>query len=97
MGEANQVKWVGIRPTEPAETIPVEEQSPLTEIGVKPVTPRQAIPIQPYRDFGTQVAAHNWVEGGTRVIYTVSSGKSLYLCSVAFSVYPTGWTREFFY
>ena len=57
--------------------------------GIRPVEPREAIPIQPYGDFGTQIAKHNWVEGGTSIIHTVTSGKNLYLCSVAFSIYPT--------
>jgi len=56
--------------------------------GIRPVEPREAIPVQPYGDFGTQVVKHDCVEGGGSVIYTVSSGKNLYLCSVAFSVYP---------
>jgi len=89
MGEKNRVRWVGIRPTDPPETIPVEEQSPLTEIGVKPVSPRQAIPTQPYRDFGTQIAKEGNAVNATVIIHTVSTGKTLYLCSVSFSVYPT--------
>jgi len=86
MGEKNKVRWVGIRPIDPPETIPVEEQSPLTEISVKPVSPRQAIPIQPYGDFGTQIVKYAWVENATAIIHTVSAGKTLHLCSIALSV-----------
>jgi len=57
--------------------------------GIRPVEPREAIPIQPYTDFGTQVAKDNYANNSTVIIHTVTSGKNLYLCSVAFSVYPT--------
>ena len=36
MAEDDQVKWVGIRPTNPPENIPVTESSPLTSIQVEP-------------------------------------------------------------
>ena len=35
-GEDNQTKWVGVRPVNPPETIPTEEQTPLTSIQVEP-------------------------------------------------------------
>jgi len=34
--EPDQTRWVGIRPTDPAENIPVVEQAPLTSIQVEP-------------------------------------------------------------
>uniref|UniRef100_A0A6M3LVN5 Uncharacterized protein n=1 Tax=viral metagenome TaxID=1070528 RepID=A0A6M3LVN5_9ZZZZ len=34
--EPDQTRWVGIRPTNPAENIPVVEQAPLTSIQVEP-------------------------------------------------------------
>jgi len=36
-GENDQCKWVGIRPTNPAENIPVTESTPLTSILVSPL------------------------------------------------------------
>jgi len=57
--------------------------------GIRPVEPREAIPIQPYTDFGTQVAKDNYANNSTVIIHTVTSGKSLYLCSIGFSVFPT--------
>lgn len=45
MSEPNQAKWRGIRPTDPAENIPVTESTPLTEIGIKPVDPPENIPV----------------------------------------------------
>jgi len=111
MAEKDQMRWVGIRPTDPSETIPVEEQSPLSEIAikptsppetipveeqspltsirVKPASPRETIPIQPYKDFGTQIAKDYWANNSTGIIHTVTSGKSLYLCSVSLSFYNT--------
>ena len=75
MGEKNQVKWVGIRPVEP----------------------REAIPIQPYGDFGTQIAKDEYANNGGSTIHTVTSGKNLYLCSIAFSIFPTANGRGLFY
>ena len=37
MPEDDQTKWIGIRPTNPAENIPVTESAPLTSIQVEPV------------------------------------------------------------
>jgi hypothetical protein len=45
MGENNQTKWVGVRPTNPAETIPVEEQSPLEIIEVEPAVGSDPFPV----------------------------------------------------
>lgn len=36
-GEGDQTKWVGIRPTNPAENIPTTESSPITQVKVEPV------------------------------------------------------------
>jgi len=35
-GENDQTRWIGIRPTNPAENIPVTESAPLTNIQVEP-------------------------------------------------------------
>jgi len=35
-GENDQTRWIGIRPTNPAENIPVTESAPLTAIQVEP-------------------------------------------------------------
>ena len=75
MGETNQVKWVGIRPVEP----------------------REAIPIQPYGDFGTQVVKNNHANNSTVIIHTVTSGKTLYLCSITLSVDPIANGYGWFY
>lgn len=45
MGEDNQSKWVGIRPTNPPENIPVTESSPLTEIDINPAAGMGNIPV----------------------------------------------------
>ena len=37
-GENDQTKWVGVRPTNPAENLAVTESAPLTSIGVEPKT-----------------------------------------------------------
>lgn len=37
-GESDQTKWVGIRPVDPAENIPVTESAPLDSIKVEPKT-----------------------------------------------------------
>jgi len=37
MPENDQSKWVGIRPVNPAENIPVTESAPLTSIKVSPL------------------------------------------------------------
>jgi len=34
--ESDQTRWVGVRPTDPSENIPVTESNPLTSIGVYP-------------------------------------------------------------
>lgn len=34
--EPDQTRWVGIRPTDPSENIPVKESTPLTSIQVEP-------------------------------------------------------------
>lgn len=41
-GESDQTKWVGVRPTDPAEAIPVEEQSPVTGVYTKKAPPAVA-------------------------------------------------------
>ncbi len=38
-GEADQTKWVGVRPTDPAETIPVSLSDPLGDINTKKAAP----------------------------------------------------------
>jgi len=45
-GENDETKWVGVRPTDPAETIPVEEQSPLTTLPVSPALGYDPWPVE---------------------------------------------------
>jgi len=65
--------------------------------GIRPVEPREAIPVQPFGDFGTQITKSVYANNATKIIHTVSSGKSLYLCSVALSVFPTALGEGYIY
>jgi hypothetical protein len=55
-GEGDETKWVGIRPTNPAETIPVTESSPVTSMDVTeqvPLTDIKVSPLVPGTQFKT--------------------------------------------
>jgi len=43
--EGDQTKWVGIRPTDPSENIPVTESAPLTSIEVEPAAGSANFPV----------------------------------------------------
>lgn len=43
--EPDQTRWVGIRPTDPSENIPVTESSPLTSIEVEPTPGSANFPV----------------------------------------------------
>lgn len=45
-GESDQTKWVGVRPTDPAEAIPVTETDPVDEVSIIPSDPAQTIPVE---------------------------------------------------
>lgn len=45
MSEGDQTKWVGVRPTNPAENIPTTESNPLTEININPAPGMDALPV----------------------------------------------------
>lgn len=62
MGEGNQVKWVGVRPTDPPENIPVEVGLPYT----------------------SSIIYKNSAANSTTIIYTVPSGKKLYVTGAVF-------------
>jgi hypothetical protein len=79
-GEANQVKWVGVRPTNPEEDLPVKQADKTKLLAT-------VYPYVPVRPVGsTQVAKHNIATNSTVTIHTVTAGKTLYLCSIAFSI-----------
>jgi len=65
--------------------------------GIRPVEPREAIPVQPFGDFGTQIAKDAYANNSTVIIHTVTSGKSLYLCNIGLSVFPTASGYGYFY
>lgn len=65
--------------------------------GIRPVDPREAIPVQPFGDFGTQIVKDTYADNSTVIIHTVTSGKSLYLCSIALSVIPAATGYGYFY
>lgn len=44
-GEGDQTKWVGIRPVNPAENIPVTESDPITEIDINPAAGMGTLPV----------------------------------------------------
>jgi len=46
-GEGDETKWVGIRPTNPAEIIPVGEVSPVTSMDVTEQVPLTQIKVEP--------------------------------------------------
>ena len=43
--EPDQTRWVGIRPTDPSEAIPVTESAPLTSIEVEPTAGSADFPV----------------------------------------------------
>ncbi len=50
-------------------------------VGVRPILPYEAIPVfQSIPENAQRVWAYNWAENTWVVVYTVPSGKSLYLC-----------------
>jgi len=51
-GENDQTRWVGIRPTNPAENIPVTESSPITALDVTEQAPLTQIKVEP-KEAGT--------------------------------------------
>lgn len=67
MGEANEVKWVGVRPTDPAEDIPVTLDGEELVVGM----PAGAL------------AKSLWGLANNTVVnlYNVPAGKTLYLCT----------------
>jgi len=46
-GENDQARWVGVRPTNPAENIPVTESSPITALDVTEQVPLTQIKVEP--------------------------------------------------
>ena len=103
MGEANQFKWVGVRPTEPEENIPIKTDYSKASVkayaadgtdthkvnvtnssinvnchaadGTKVIPVFQNIP-----ENAQKVCSYNYAENAWAVVYTVPSGKLLYLC-----------------
>lgn len=45
MPEDDQTRWIGVRPTNPPENIPVTESAPLTSILIEPVAGCDPFPI----------------------------------------------------
>ena len=68
MAEANQIKWVGVRPISPIENIQVHPG--ILETTVAGVT-------------RTQIVKSVEVANTTTIIHTVTAGKTFYLCSVS--------------
>jgi hypothetical protein len=83
-GETNKVKWVGIRPTNPAENIPVELFMPATQ----QVFQHEPGPWAAVRGGITRTQFINYAaaSGTTTILRTVTSGKSYFICSAALSL-----------
>lgn len=74
MPEANQSKWIGIRPTNPEEDIPVK----LGQVsGLVPSN-------------GTLIQNYLYSINGAYNLYIVPTGKVFYLCMLAFSIKSVG-------
>ena len=86
MPESNQVKWIGVRPTNPEEALPVKQSDP----ALLKSTVTQASNIRevyPKRKTGTtQVAASIYANNSVVTVYQVTAGKTLYLTLVVLSV-----------
>jgi len=93
MGEKNQAKWIGIRPTDPAEDIPITQ----TDASKLKATIQEPLNVTPKRKEGSQVTRINSAQNSTAVIYTVPTGQTLYLCLVVPSciAVATGYGRVF--
>ena len=81
MPEGNMIKWVGIRPTDPAEDIPITQTDP----SKLKATIQEPLNVTPKRKEGSQVTRISGVQNGLSVIYTVPSGHKLYLCTIVLS------------
>lgn len=68
-GESNQVKWVGIRPTNPPETIPVSQAAR----GIYPNPPN-----------ATRVNATSAAAGNTTIVYTVPANHVLFIFAAVY-------------
>lgn len=89
MPESNQIKWFGIRPTNPAENIPVQQTDPaLLKATVSQVSNiREVYPKQ--KSGTTQISVFGYALNAIATVYTVTAGKTLYVCSFIFSIKAT--------
>lgn len=96
-GEPNQVKWIGIRPTDPAVNIPVDIK--VFTAGIYPLEPvtQQIFQTEPGKWAATrggvsrsQITAWNSVGNGWITIYTVTSGKTLFITNGFIGMRGTG-------
>lgn len=88
MPEANQVNWIGIRPTNPEENIPVK-QSDETLLNATVTQASNVREVYPKRKTGTtQIAKYQTANNGTEIVHTVTTGKTLFLCTIVLSALP---------
>lgn len=90
MAERNQTLWRGIRPTDPAENIPVDIKVHSVNTPIIPSSPEQILTRYEVPYGTTHVQAYGSVTAGANTIYTVPASKVLHVVSFGLSVYPNG-------
>jgi len=88
-GEPNQAKWVGIRPTDPAENIPVEVKAVTGNTPIIPATPEKIFTYREPPEGCTYVIAYADKVNGDEVVYEVPANTIFYLTDYDFSVDAT--------
>lgn len=78
---------VPVGPMVACDDFPVDIQTVSADVGVKPGTAMDSLRVYPrIPNGGTQVVSNASIDGATAVHYTVTAGKTLYLCTVNWSV-----------
>jgi len=89
-GEPNQAFWRGIRPTDPAENIPVDVKAHTVDTPIVPASPEKIFTRYEPPEGTTFVQVNGSAVNVSTLIYTVPADTTLYLTDFVFSLYPVG-------
>ena len=88
-GEQNQIRWVGVRPTDPPENIPVNIAAANADVPIKSPAFQSVIQIEPgpwdtVRSgvTRTQIIVGDLSGTANKVLHTVTAGKTLHIVSL---------------
>ena len=80
-GEPNQAQWRGIRPTDPAENIPVDVKAFTGNVPIIPASPEKVFTRYEPPEGCTYAFGYNEVSNNSALVYNVAAGTVLYLIS----------------